>query len=639
MKKILFFATTLALATMGMAQTFVDTTAQKRNVVIEEFTGVNCTYCPDGHKIVNQIIADFPGRISAINIHQGSYAAAYTTRWGDAIANQTGLTGYPAGTVNRHVFSGSKTALQRNQFRSSANTIMGLDSPVNVAAKAYVDFFTRTIEIDVEVYYTSNSATSPNMLNVAILQDNILGPQVGATNFYPEMMVGNLYRHNHMLRDLVTGQWGDTIHQTTAGTFVSRHYSYEIPDKISNVAMKAPDLKVVAFIAQGKQEILTGCNAEMTYYGCYADELKVEKSDCDISFAPYFVVSNMSNERVTDITIPYTYTGVADTLLVTDTLEPNTTDTIYLPNYAVETAPTGSANYYAEAAITKMTRLFNAPQYDTTYTLDTTITDTLRIDTLYTIYEGDTSYTSATIPATADSSEIASITVIDSSYGIYSMTIDTNEFSYIENEGGRTKVDLINVYTAPGPFYLHLVLDQYGAETTVKFRKQSDCSVIFEDGPFDNDENRNSKAIYFNFDPAEAGLYILSVYDSYGDGNKGFRLRDGEGNYIFTNSGNFGSEATYYLNVTTNGTGRMDGIEAAANATTLSVYPNPVCDELRIDCGETVNRLEIMDLAGRTVIDTKQATNTIGTKNLTAGMYILRVTTESGISVQKFVKK
>tara|TARA_R100000353_G_scaffold89061_1_gene65941 strand:- start:21688 stop:21831 length:144 start_codon:yes stop_codon:yes gene_type:complete len=28
------------------------------------------------------------------------------TNWGAAIAAQTGLSGYPSGTVNRHVFSG-----------------------------------------------------------------------------------------------------------------------------------------------------------------------------------------------------------------------------------------------------------------------------------------------------------------------------------------------------------------------------------------------------------------------------------------------------------------------------------------------------------------------------------------------------
>ena len=33
------------------AQTFVSTIAENKNVVLEEFTGISNTYCPDGHRI------------------------------------------------------------------------------------------------------------------------------------------------------------------------------------------------------------------------------------------------------------------------------------------------------------------------------------------------------------------------------------------------------------------------------------------------------------------------------------------------------------------------------------------------------------------------------------------------------------
>ncbi|MCR5821518.1 MAG: hypothetical protein K6F85_01175, partial [Bacteroidales bacterium] len=150
MKNILLIVCSVLLAASVSAQTFVDTTVQNRNVVIEEFTGVNCQFCPDGHKIVNQIIAANPGRVVGINIHQGPYAARYKTQWGDAIANQTGLSGYPAGTVNRHVFSGRKTAVDHGQFSAKSTSIMNMVSPVNVAARAVVDLSNRTIEIDIE---------------------------------------------------------------------------------------------------------------------------------------------------------------------------------------------------------------------------------------------------------------------------------------------------------------------------------------------------------------------------------------------------------------------------------------------------------------------------------------------------------
>src|SRR5690554_2477315 len=96
-----------AFATYG--QTIVSTSPQDQNVVLEEFTGIHCVYCPQGHAIAQAIQNANPDRVSLINIHVGSYAVPgagepdFRTPYGNAIVGQTGLTGYPGGTVNRHV--------------------------------------------------------------------------------------------------------------------------------------------------------------------------------------------------------------------------------------------------------------------------------------------------------------------------------------------------------------------------------------------------------------------------------------------------------------------------------------------------------------------------------------------------------
>ena len=91
---------------------FVDENPQKRNAVLEEFTGIGCRNCPSGHLLANTIRADHPGDVILINIHQGGYAAGYTpdlrTNFGDAIASQAfqGVgAAYPAASVTRHVFA------------------------------------------------------------------------------------------------------------------------------------------------------------------------------------------------------------------------------------------------------------------------------------------------------------------------------------------------------------------------------------------------------------------------------------------------------------------------------------------------------------------------------------------------------
>jgi hypothetical protein len=253
--------TTLIALLFGLlvlqAQTLVTTQPLNKNAILEEYTGIHCQYCPEGHAISAAILANNPGRAAVIAIHQGSFASPsagepdYRTPFGDPLAGQTGLTGYPSGTVNRHVFTGSSTALGRGDWTADCNWIMQQPSPVNLGVETSYNPSNRELTVHVELYYTANSATSSNFINVALIQSHIFGPQTGGG-------AGNNYEHMEMLRFLLTGQWGDEVTTTTQGTLVSRTYVYTIPTAYNSVPCVVEDCDVVAFVAQSHQEILTG---------------------------------------------------------------------------------------------------------------------------------------------------------------------------------------------------------------------------------------------------------------------------------------------------------------------------------------------------------------------------------------------
>ena len=68
MKKLLLVAG-IAFGIGASAQTIVSTEVQNRNVVIEEYTGIGCGYCPAGHENVATYSKQHPGRVVTINIH------------------------------------------------------------------------------------------------------------------------------------------------------------------------------------------------------------------------------------------------------------------------------------------------------------------------------------------------------------------------------------------------------------------------------------------------------------------------------------------------------------------------------------------------------------------------------------------
>lgn len=73
----------------------------------------------------------------------------------------------------------------------------------------------------------------------------------------------------------------------------------------------------------------------------------------------------------------------------------------------------------------------------------------------------------------------------------------------------------------------------------------------------------------------------------------------------------------------------------------MSIYPNPVRDELFFElAGPQITELVILDYAGRIVKSiTNNSVNSIDVSDLKQGVYILKISTENGVSVNRFVKQ
>ncbi len=581
MKKVLSAAVALLFAGAVMAQTIVSTSPSNKNAILEEFTGVNCGYCPDGHRLANAACAAHPGHAWAINIHTGGYAVQYFTQWGAAIASQSNLSGYPAGTVNRHNFGNGQnggTAMSRGDFASSVNQICNTPSPVNVAAEGQI--VGRQLTLHIEVYYTADAANPTNLLNVAMLQNNVIGPQGGSSANPDYVVAGGQYRHMHMLRDMLTGQWGVSI-PATQGTFFDTTIYYDIPMSITGtegsgsstveIGNKLSDLEFIVFVAESHQEILSGVKANVALEDPIMSDISVEHSStCALEFQPVVTVTNNTLKSIYGLTFDYD----GQTITSGKTLNPFTTDTFHMPLYVLNLTGEGTQN----CAVTK----------------------TVTFQSYNDQSDGSTLFpTNSTV----------SFTMAD-----------------------------FSVYSVEGPLTVTFKLDQYGEEASIDLKKQADCSPVFQKSYSQTDRNKTK---VYSLSPVDAGFYVFSVYDDYGDGmynnSRGVTIADASGNIFWRAMGNYGSQADCWMNITNAGTGEM-AIDNA-NMVKFSTYPNPAADRLYIECSEQVSRIDVMDVTGRTVMTLNGNQSSINTQALNAGVYMLRVVTEQGTSTRKFVKE
>jgi hypothetical protein len=327
MKKIYLLLLVASFGIEAMAQTFVSTTAENKNAVLEEYTGIYCTWCPDGHKRAQELKNANPSDVVLINVHQGNSFAApransgdpdFRTQYGDALAGLAKVNAYPAGTVNRRVFDASEnggTTMNRGAWAASAATVIGESSPVNVAVETELNMETRELKIIAEVYYTANAANSTNKLNLALLQNNIEGPQTGMDKYAENILPNGKYNHQHMLRDLITGQWGEDIPETTSGSFFTKTYTYTIPQDINGVPVDLLNLEIAAFIAEGQENILTGItHTVLVPENIRADLATSEASEkengiCATSITPKLNVTNEGKNTVESFDVTATING------------------------------------------------------------------------------------------------------------------------------------------------------------------------------------------------------------------------------------------------------------------------------------------------------------------------------------------
>ncbi len=355
-KRLLLCFVVAFAAQQSFGQTIVSTTPENQKVILEEFTGINCVFCPQGHAIAKAIQNNNPGNVFLINIHTGGFANPsagqpdFRTPFGASIAGQSGLTGYPAGTVNRHYFPGQSqnggtgTAMSRNQWTSAANQTLANASYMNMAVEADLDVVTNEITVHVEAYYTGDSPEAENQLNVALLQNNTFGPQTGGN-------AGNEYEHEHRLVHMITGQWGEVVSPTTNGTFIDRTYTYTVPADYNDIAVDIADLELVVFMTETNQEIISGNGAFPTYSNfanqndATATEIKAIDVQCGFDVAPVVTIQNTGENDVTALEIEYSINGgTASTYSWTGNLASLQSEEVELPaiGYDVEEVNTVS---------------------------------------------------------------------------------------------------------------------------------------------------------------------------------------------------------------------------------------------------------------------------------------------------------
>ena len=564
---------------------YVSTTSAHRNVILEEFTGRNCQYCPDGHAIANQLTANNPGRFWAINVHGGSYAPTsypnFNTTDGAAILGGFYVDGFPSGVVNRSTGDGQN----RGSWSTLASQQMSQVAECNVAGMAIVNPITLMATITVEVYYTGNSSVNENYLTVAMVQDSILGSQSGGSTWNPGQMIGNQYVHMHVLRDVITNTWGDAISPTTQGTLVTRSYQYQIPEVIGSPNGVTVDLNNIHFYAWVTERSQT---YDYSYQGqqYHFTATRPILNACELEYIQGV------NEPVCPIVAGVNIDGLYE-CTQSKNIE------IAIQNIGTE-------------AITSLA--ITAEYGDDTYTADW-IGEILPFDR-----------EKISIPVTAPFGThdvVVSITEANGQSYSFTSTIPVTSLEWadlvIDGEEELLKLELMQ--------------DKFGGQITWEFTT-ADGTVLGSGGPYSTLVGSSATQAHIERVAVPVDECVrFTIRDAMGDGicctygNGYYVVKDSHNNVLFGdhNDGDFGEEVSHMISVKATEVG-VNEVEQ-----TLKIYPNPTSGLLNIQY-EGMTRIEVYNTVGQCVMTQRVNGNStqISTATLSDGMYFVRVHAQDG---------
>ena len=215
----------------------VEAATVKRTVLIEDFTGQKCLYCPQGAEAISALQKQYSATsVIAVAIHAGPLSVTPETD-AQGLSTPTGNTYYrhwnieelPTGLVNR-----SGKTLNVDEWGAKVHEQLERVTPVSIAIDTRCDAVGRKGTVKVRVKSTEDT---DGKLQIWLTEDAIT-----AFQRMPDGTYNDQYLHNHVFRTAVNGDWGEAV-KLRPGTPADTEHTLNIP-----AAWDITQLHIVAFI-------------------------------------------------------------------------------------------------------------------------------------------------------------------------------------------------------------------------------------------------------------------------------------------------------------------------------------------------------------------------------------------------------
>ncbi|MCB9235130.1 MAG: Omp28-related outer membrane protein [Bacteroidia bacterium] len=233
-------------------------TTHKR-VLLEEFTGAWCGWCPDGAVVMENIYNTNGGDAIPVSVHDGD-----AMEFAEGIRSEYAVTSYPGAQIDRYHFSGeAKIPHSRSKWAANTATRMNAIAPVGVGISSTYNSVTRTVNASVTAEFVDYHMGDARIV-LMVVEDSVTGSGTGynQTN-YLNTQAGHTYYgagdpivgfiHRHVLRALPTtafGASGTIPFEVSPNVAYTEDFTFTL-----DPSWNASHIHLVAFVADYYDEL------------------------------------------------------------------------------------------------------------------------------------------------------------------------------------------------------------------------------------------------------------------------------------------------------------------------------------------------------------------------------------------------
>lgn len=249
----------------GNTSTTPDVTTTARyvqNVILEDYTGLNCGYCPGAHNYLVKAKTAYGDNVIDVEIHPSAYEAPnsiFLYKPSDAILGVFSINGFPAIRLNRTT-SVSYGANPTNDLKSVLKTTSGaaLSSTLGLSITSTIS----GSNLNITVKSRFSKATSSVKLVLYVLESGLVGDQHSYFNadsnspYYGQGQVLK-YSHDGVLKVSASDILGDNLPAQEAGSEYTKTYKV-----VLGSTWNKANLSIAAMLVDSSNKALNALQAD-----------------------------------------------------------------------------------------------------------------------------------------------------------------------------------------------------------------------------------------------------------------------------------------------------------------------------------------------------------------------------------------